>query len=639
MTTRKKLVLAVCCMLILCILFTKGVVDQLEERRTDKDNVQEIMGNIEKQMQFAREKSMSFWWDKWRKEVILSNVWIEKSEQKRIFLFINGKECVIEAENVLSNTISNMVGDVTLKNGKVYKVAVKPEKINGKVLSANRDYIEIEIDGEQSRWELDENFKIYRTYGTLSMEKAKGILVGYDNTEFVIANNKICAGLITSQIHAKNIRVLLKTDGFKDIFHEKVVVTSQKPFTVSIGEKETEYKAGEEVTIKSNNKALKKERIVIESTEEEGKITLLSLLRNQKHPSYRGRIELSKYEDNMVIVNELSLEEYLYAVLPSEMPSSYGIEALKVQAVCARSYAYTHLLANNYPQYGAHVDDSVSYQVYNNTPETEETILAVKETHGQVLQYEDSIITAYYFSTSSGHTSSAKEVWLLGKELSYLEGAYQVDMDQITEEEKKNQKDLTIEENMREFLLQDTIKTYDSEFPWYRWTVSESAKQVQEALEKSIAARYKANPNLIQTRIEDGTYESKEIESIGKVKNIKIGKRGTGGLITELIIEGSKETVKVMSEYNIRVLLAPLSSDIIRQDKSKVSNQSMLPSAFFVIDRQKEEDGITFLFSGGGYGHGVGMSQNGTKQMADNKKTYKEILQHYYFGTELGFIY
>ena len=60
----------------------------------------------------------------------------------------------------------------------------------------------------------------------------------------------------------------------------------------------------------------------------------------------------------LLIVNELPLEEYLYAVIPSEMPTYYGLEPLKVQAVCARSYAYKHLVANNLSKYGAHVDDS-----------------------------------------------------------------------------------------------------------------------------------------------------------------------------------------------------------------------------------------------------------------------------------------
>ena len=58
----------------------------------------------------------------------------------------------------------------------------------------------------------------------------------------------------------------------------------------------------------------------------------------------------------MILVNELPLEEYLYAVVPSEMPASYELEALKAQAVCARSYAYNQTQGLSYPEYNAHVD-------------------------------------------------------------------------------------------------------------------------------------------------------------------------------------------------------------------------------------------------------------------------------------------
>lgn len=62
------------------------------------------------------------------------------------------------------------------------------------------------------------------------------------------------------------------------------------------------------------------------------------------------------------------------------MPVSFGVNALKCQAVCARSYAYTQLVNNYYSQYGAHVDDSVTFQVYNNTERNEAADTAVEET-------------------------------------------------------------------------------------------------------------------------------------------------------------------------------------------------------------------------------------------------------------------
>ncbi len=103
------------------------------------------------------------------------------------------------------------------------------------------------------------------------------------------------------------------------------------------------------------------------------------------------------------MVNELLLEEYLYAVVPSEMPASYPLEALKAQAVCARTYAYARILHAGLPEYGAHVDDSTSYQVYNNILENAQTTKAVRETKGELLYYGEELADTYYYSTSCGY--------------------------------------------------------------------------------------------------------------------------------------------------------------------------------------------------------------------------------------------
>lgn len=111
------------------------------------------------------------------------------------------------------------------------------------------------------------------------------------------------------------------------------------------------------------------------------------------------------------MVNELPLEEYLYSVVPSEMPASYPLEALKAQAICARTYAYGHMSRAGYPRYGAHVDDSTSYQVYNNITEADSATTAVKETYGQmILTDEGTVANTYYYSTSCGVGTTAN-VW------------------------------------------------------------------------------------------------------------------------------------------------------------------------------------------------------------------------------------
>ena len=117
---------------------------------------------------------------------------------------------------------------------------------------------------------------------------------------------------------------------------------------------------------------------------EEG-ITICSIERSQGQPVYSGSLEIKKESDGLVLINELYLEDYLKKVVPSEMPASYEKEALKAQAVCARTYAYRQIQGNTYGQYGAHVDDSTSFQVYNNITTSERTDQAVDETYGQML--------------------------------------------------------------------------------------------------------------------------------------------------------------------------------------------------------------------------------------------------------------
>lgn len=563
--------------------------------------------------------------------VVIENVWFIEGKGQKIKVFINGCTKTFKTKSPLAETVEHVIGDITIEDGLVVKVSKKPDVINGKVLIANEDYIEIEGYG---KIEIDDNYRLYRTYNELAMEVTNAVLVGYKNTDFVVANGKICAALIKESIHAENIRVLIKTTAFKDIIHSTVKVTADCDYTVYYGKEEKKYKKGKIITLTEDSKLLQEDRIRIQASNENGKIQILSINRNGKQPSYRGTMEIARYNQGLTVINELPLEEYLYAVIPSEMPTSYHIEALKVQAICARSYAYKQLLAGSCSKYGAHVDDSVSYQVYNNIPEDDASILAVKETYGKVIEYKGDIISAYYFSTSCGYTSSANEVWLSAKPISYLEGKLQT--------VKKNQKtlDLTKEKAFREFLSDKTYKTYDSEFAWYRWKVSIDLENLKKVIDTNLKARYEANPNLILTLTDSNTYESVPISTIGTIKDIKIVKRQTGGLATQAIIKGSQATIKVVTEYNIRTLLAPTYDKVIRQDKSEVEKLSMLPSAFMYIDAIKKEGELTgFTFHGGGYGHGVGMSQNGVKAMADRGKKYEDILSYYYTGTNLDNLY
>lgn len=563
-------------------------------------------------------------------ECTLPNVWIVRKKDRDIRIFTAGITVRLSLAGTIADDIDGQVADLEVMDGKVTGVSVKPDRISGKILAVTEDYIEIENYGKRT---LSQDAKGYKIYGDLSAADRNSLMVGYDNAEFVIAGDSICAILVTKEVVAENIRVLLKTTGFKDYGHASVTITSKDKFIVKNETEEKTYKGGKSVVIKPDSGWLDHGRAIIEGTREGQKITVKSVKRNDRNPSYQGTLEIVKDDEELLLINELSLEQYLYGVVPSEMPASYGVEALKAQAVCARTYAYRQLMENRMKQYGAHVDDSSAFQVYNNTASDKKAKKAVDATRGEVLTTDGGIINAYYFSTSCGHTADASEVWDGASSMSYLKGTLQ-------SVEGDENMDLSKEEDFKAFIDEDTVETYDSESPWYRWKAALTFKNISKQIDAKLAARYEANPALILTKQEDGSFASIPVGTVGNVKSIQIENREQSGIITQLLIEGTKETIRVFTEYNIRVLLAPESSNIIRQDDSKVSGLSMLPSAFFYF-KEKEKEGKTvgYTFYGGGYGHGVGLSQNGAKDMIDRGNTYDEVLKHYYSGIEIGKVY
>ena len=581
-------------------------------------------------------------------KIVIHNVWIKLGEGSTVDTFVEGINKSFTTQFKLSSSIGKVIGDITIENQKIVQISVKPDMIKGKVLRSGDDYIEIEGYGKIS---LEDEFKIYKIYGTLSLEPTSSILVGYDNTDFIVSSGKISAALITENIKAENIRVLLRTTDYKDIFHDKVEFTATEDFTVSYGDTKNSYRAGETVVFEQGDERLKEGRSVVETSSEEGKIEILSIERSYGNPKYRGNIEIAEGENGLLIVNELPLEDYLYAVIPSEMPTYYGTEALKVQAVCARSYAYKHLLSNSLSQYGAHVDDSVSYQVYNNIAENEESVLAVKDTYGEVIEYDGDVINAYYFSTSCGHTAEASSAWANNVDLPYLEGKLllteQEGASTVTQSEVANRyEDLSSEENFRNFIKNEEISTCDADFNWYRWMVSMNVKDIKKVIDANLADRYHANPELILTKTnnpkegEEDVFESLPVDTVGTIADIQVLKRETSGIVSELLITGSKHTIKVRTEYNIRALLAPSYDKVTRLDKSEVKDLNLLPSAFFIIDKKEKDNALSSVtITGGGYGHGVGLSQNGVKTLADEGKEYEEIVAYFYKDTEMGFIY
>ena len=252
--------------------------------------------------------------------------------------------------------------------------------------------------------------------------------------------------------------------------------------------------------------------------------------------------------------------------MPSEMPSSYHQEALKAQAVCARTYAWKQIEDGCLEKYGADVDDSVNFQVYQNQAQAEITDEAVACTKGQVMTHNGELIQAYYFSTSAG-TTSTDQIW----------GA----------------------DSAAPFLKSVACR-FDQDQPWGSWKV-----------------------DIPWEKLEDST----AMYNKGKLQSLLVTKKSESGAVTGLTVNTDLGSFLVEGEYDVRSFLTTAGCQITEQDGSTTVGGDLLPSAYFTMEQKA---GSVVCIQGKGYGHGVGMSQCGADQMAAEGYTWREILEYFF---------
>lgn len=580
--------------------------------------------------------------EKNKDEFTLNNVWIMEADDEGMQFFYQGFEIYYswQSKEEGRDAVREMIGDITFKEGTLKRIKKKDERLNGKLLRF--DAAEIELDGK-GIYQIAENCRVYQLYEELRETDMKDLRIGYDFADFVLDKGEICAVLIMRKENMESIRVAVKNNGFDSLYHEEIKMAADSDMEITYGSyKERKTKIipqGEELDITVGSDYLKGDRIEISPTVRSGKIQVLSLNRNQGAPMYRGKMEIAETGEGLILINEVLLEEYLYSVVPSEMPASYPEEALKAQAICARTYAYRYLISPGLGNLGANVDDSVSYQVYNNIAENVNSTKAVKETAGRLLFYEDEAVSTYYYSTSCGFGTDAG-VWQESNKdsMPYLFSVHISDGEEKPEE-------MSREESFRDYITGSNRKDYESEEPWYRWSYQVKDADV-EKLSKRLKERYAADSSKILTLSgdkddlkEEGAYEEKEPEKFREIKDIYVLKRREGGVVDELVIETEEKIYKVISEYNVRYILNN-GGVIWRQDKTEVECGSLLPSAYLVIDTVKSKENVVgYTILGGGYGHGVGMSQNAAKAMGSKGMDCEKIITFFYPECRIEKIY
>ncbi len=436
---------------------------------------------------------------------------------------------------------------------------------------------------------------------------------------------------MADRLYPRDIRVLIKADN-GSYYHKEITFLSHSG--IRITGKDNVYESVGNITVSTDNAVscydlnnLKNgDSIILEPINPSKRMVICSINRSMGNPSYEGRFTVTKNEKGYVIVNTLPLETYLYYVIPSEMPAYYSMEALKAQAICARTYALKYIINPGLPEFNADVDDSVSYQVYNNIDKDSNTSKAVDGTNGKVLSYKNELIDAYFYSTSCG-IGTKESIWSpeAVSHLPYLTHK------KINPKNVEN--DYSSETAFKNYIMNEDISDYDYGRPYYRWSINRtvSEKEIVERMQKRFE---EAGYTVLHVNGEEKV--SKKPEDIGTLLDIVVVKRDKGGAIHAIQIVGSKNTYELLTGNTIRYCFALDNTNVVRHDANVAALGSMLPSTFFTIDLIKDGDRVTgWSIVGGGLGHGVGMSQNAAWKMAELGLNHNEILQFFYSGTNL----
>jgi len=285
------------------------------------------------------------------------------------------------------------------------------------------------------------------------------------------------------------------------------------------------------------------------------------------------------------LVQKLSFAQYLKGVLPHEIGANSPLEALKAQAVIARTWAIYN--SNRFKADKFHLCVTTQCQVYKPQIANENIEKAIIDTQNKVLVFEGKPINAFYHASNGGISASSSESWKMS-DYPYLTS----DFDYKNFEKKYLYSSIQKREELKYFLQGDRNNFFGKDHYLFRWTRKVSDKEVLNLLQKNNLA----------------TKNSKIID-------LKVIKRGTSGRVLKLDIN----------------LKNPIDNiTLVKDDIRKFLK--FLPSNLFIIDKLNDN---LWVFTGGGFGHGVGLSQSGAIEMAKIGYPYQKILKQYYKKTKI----
>ena len=359
-----------------------------------------------------------------------------------------------------------------------------------------------------------------------------------------------------------------------------------------------------------------------------GNTKIIVVFNGQKY-RYRGDIEIdiNKEHGKLDIINIIGIEEYLYGVLKKEISPRWPEEALKAQAIAARTFAIFNM--DKYIDKGYNICASTNSQAYGGVNHEDPlTNKAVDETRGVIMTYKGNPINAVYHSDSGGYTEDSENVW--GSFLPYLRSVESKFEEKVSPPHHTwsysiNEKDLTKKLQKQGYKINSVISIE----PVKKSEICRTSELVFTS-DNNKVINMKTNDfrSLMGAELIRSTLFN--IKTIGKESNIIIEEAEDKKEIEDK--EGQEKSIKEILEqkkdWTIKELLELMK-------KNKEEREEGKEVEVLKVEIVKSNIPLTFIFSGSGNGHGVGMSQWGAYGMALQGYRYQDILKYYYQGINI----
>ena len=463
------------------------------------------------------------------KDVELKNVYIINNDNGKIHFLCDNITYTVDGR--LEEAYVG-VADIVIHGDKISKIRIKPNTTNGTLYSYDEETVQV-MSEEVVSLSKNVGLPVYKVSEVgVQQSNWNDMIIGTSSVRCIMERGQVCSIIIEESLPSE-IRVIIKNGN--SIHYPNLYIMKKSDGTFIDVEKEMIEQDINEIVY----------------SDSEG-MYLCNQAGHKNGEYYEGEFRVIKEADGMVLINTLPIETYVKYVLPSEMPKSFHEEALKAQAVCARTFAYAHMKNQSYARYGANLDDSTAFQVYHAAGRFAETDAAVDATSGEIIMCNGQLITCYYFSTSAGKTNNMS-VWG-SKTPEYI----------------------------------GICESQDTNSPFYKWKAYIDKSDIQE---------------------------------------LRIVSKNESNYVTGLEIKYKDKTEVLKNENDIRKALGKYLQETVLNDGKIRTDLSMIPSAAFQVLETKDNQ---IILEGGGFGHGIGMSQYGANKMAEEGIGYKDIIEHYF---------